>query len=99
MSMWIAIGAVRLGHGPEELLQRAADRRQGYSGLRVPFFPRRSRGLLRLELFQRQEAIGQHHQAGVMMEATPRPALEMIRVQSVSLQRGDLPNSRPAWVI
>ena len=38
MSMWIAIGAVRLGHGPEELLQRAADRRQGYSRLRVPFF-------------------------------------------------------------
>src|SRR6478609_11342871 len=38
MSIGVAIGAVRLGHRPQELLQRAADRRQGDPWLGSPFF-------------------------------------------------------------
>ena len=46
------------------------------------FAPRRCRGLLLLaELLQGQEPVGQHHQAGMVMEPAPRPALEMIQAQ------------------
>src|SRR5947209_18566131 len=46
------------------------------------FLPRLDRDLLlRATLFQHQETVGQHHQAGVVMEPTPRAALEMIQAQ------------------
>src|SRR5262249_59324599 len=53
----------------------------GARGLVPAFRPRRCRGLLLSESFQRQKAIRQHHQTGVVMNPTPRPALEMIQAQ------------------
>src|SRR5271165_3507095 len=82
MSMRIAIGAIRLGRRPQESLQGSADRRQGDPGSGPTFAPRRCRGLLLLaELLQRQEPVRQHHQASVVMEPAPRPALEMVQTQ------------------
>src|ERR1700682_4950859 len=81
MNMRVAIGAVRLGHRPQQLLLHTADRRSGDPRLLIPFSPRMDRGLLRAQLFQGQETIGQHHQAGVVMKSAPRAALEVCQTQ------------------
>src|SRR3954453_9393433 len=81
MMVWIAIFAIGLRHRPQQSLQGAADRRERDPRSRDAFAPRRCRGLLLTQLFQDQEPIGQHHQAGVVMEPTPRPPLEMIQAQ------------------
>src|SRR5258708_33965836 len=81
MMVWIAIFAIGLRHRLQQSLQGAADRRDRDPRPRDAFAPRRCRGLLLTHLFQDQKPIGQHHQAGVVMEPTPRPALEMIQAQ------------------
>src|SRR5437588_333824 len=81
MVKWVAVFAIRLRLRRQESLQAAADRRQSQLRLGPAFLARRCRGLLRAPLFQRQEAIRQHHHARVMVEPTPRPPLEMIQTQ------------------
>ena len=45
------------------------------------FFPGDAGSSFFSQLFQRQETVGQHHQAGVVVEAAPGAALEMIQAQ------------------
>src|SRR3981081_4187311 len=79
MVMRVAILAIRLGPRVQQALQRPADRRHRYPRRLLTFFPRRRRGLLLSELLRHEEPVRQHHQAGVVMETAPRPALEMIQ--------------------
>jgi hypothetical protein len=54
---------------PEQWLQSAADPRDGDPGRLAVFFPRLDWDLLLLlaPLFQGQETVGQHHQAGAVV--------------------------------
>src|SRR3954447_5068533 len=81
MIVWIAVFAIRLRHRSQQPLEGPADPRDRDPRPRPAFPPRRCRGLLRAQLLQHEEPIGQHHQAGVVMEPAPRPALEMIQAQ------------------
>src|SRR5258708_39868937 len=81
MMVWIAIFAIGLRHRLQQSLQGAADRWDRDPRPRDAFAPRRCRDLPLTHLFQDQEPIGQHHQASVVMELTPRPALEMIQAR------------------
>src|SRR3954452_24094892 len=82
MIIWIAVFAIRFRRRAQQLLEAAADRRDRQPRLRAAFAPRRCRGLLRTQAFPHQEAVRQHHQAGVVMEPTPGPALGLIQAQS-----------------
>jgi len=77
----VAVIAIRLCPRHQESLQGAADRRQGDPRLLFAFLPRRCRGLLFSSLFQGQETIGQHHQAGVVVKPAPRATLKMFEAQ------------------
>src|SRR3954468_3586179 len=81
MSTWIAIRTIRPSPRAQQPLQRATDRREGDRWRGYSLLPRLGRVTLRSELFQRQEAVCQHHQADVVVEAPPRPSLEMIQAQ------------------
>src|ERR1051326_3880944 len=81
MIVWVAVLTIWLRSRTQELLEGAADSGDGQPQLGAAFAARRCRGLLRTQLFQHQEAIRQHHQAGVVVEPTPRPPLEMIQAE------------------
>ena len=81
MSTWVAIRTIR--PGPRASSRCKARRIAGsvITGSGTPFFPGRTGSRCARTLLQRQEAVGQHHQAGVVVEPPPRPALEVVQAQ------------------